>query len=162
MRATMVFAGRKDTERTIGTLFGLWPDRTNRDALIASARLAQYLTFYLSFSFALSIALRYGSGGGLIGYVAQDVFALIVLDALFVFLAVAFWWLGVRIRAGRLGAAPVVCGWALFEMVARVILMIPGLGTVMSIVAGLAAVCSLRGWWLARRNAKAGIEQAPS
>jgi hypothetical protein len=154
----MVFDGPKGTERTIGTLFGLWPDRTNRDALIAAARFAQYLAFYLSFSFALSVVLRYGSGGGLIGYMAEDVIALIVLDVVFVFLAVAFWWLGLRVRAGRLGAVPVVCGWVLIEMVARVILMIPGLGTVMSIVAGLVAVCSLRGWWLARQNAKAGIE----
>ena len=154
----MIFAGRKDTERTIGTLFGLWPDRTKRYALIAAASFAQYLAFYLSFSFALKVALHYGSGGGLVGYMAHDVFALIVLDFLYVFLAVAFWWLGLRIRAGRLGAVPVVCGWALFEMAARVGSMEPGLFTAMSIVAGLVAVCSLRGWWLARQGL-AGSEQ---
>ncbi len=146
--------GRKGTERTIETLFGLWPDRTEHDALVVAARFSQYLAFYLSFSLALNVALHYRSGGGFIGYMAEDVFALIVLDIIFVFLAVAFWWLGLRIRVGRLGAVPVVCGWALLEMVARVVLMLPGLGTVMSIVAGLAAVCSLRGWWLVRRNAK--------
>jgi len=156
----MIFDERKNTERIISTLFGLWPDRVKSDALFQAARLARYVVFYLSFSFALSVALHYGSGGGLIGYMAQDVFALIVLDVVFVFLAVVFWWLGLRVRAGRLDVVPLVCGWALIELVAKVVLMMPGWSTVISIVAGLVAVCSLRGWWLVRQNAKARVEQA--
>jgi hypothetical protein len=83
-----------------------------------------------------------------------------VLDVVFVFLAVVFWWLGLRVRAGRLDVVPLVCGWALIQLVAKVVLMMPGLSTVISIVAGLVAVCSLRGWWFVRQNAKAGVEQA--